>query len=31
MGPYLHRCLDIFHEIIQDNVAKYPDGFDVDP
>ncbi|XP_052250572.1 cytochrome P450 3A9-like isoform X2 [Dreissena polymorpha] len=31
MTPYLHRCLDIFHGLLEKNIEEHPQGFDIDP
>ncbi|XP_052815529.1 cytochrome P450 3A24-like isoform X2 [Mya arenaria] len=31
MGPYLHKCLDVFHEILDTKCQENPEGFDIDP
>ncbi|XP_052803394.1 cytochrome P450 3A24-like [Mya arenaria] len=31
MGPYLQKCLDVFHEILDKKSQENPEGFDIDP
>ncbi|XP_052791857.1 cytochrome P450 3A24-like [Mya arenaria] len=30
MGPYLQRCLDVFHEVLDKKIQECPEGFDID-
>lgn len=31
MGPYVHRCIDTLHGILESEAAKNPEGFDITP